>query len=56
MLTPVAAVVVANAAIAEEEANVSPVFPNALKTSKVERDIIRGEADDINDNFSSSSD
>ena len=52
--TRVAAAVVENADTAEEEANVSPVFPYALKTSKEERDITcRGEADDINNNFSS---
>jgi len=41
----------------KEEANVSTVCPNgALKTSKEERDITRGKANDINNNFSSSSD
>src|SRR6218665_178988 len=35
----------------------SAVFPNALKTRKKEREITcRGEANDINNNFSSSSD
>jgi len=55
-VTDIPAAVVANADTAVEETEVSPVCPYALKTANLEkRGITRGEADDINNNLSSSS-